>query len=98
MRRIWYSYIISLTTNIVAAYGFLFGASLVGFWQLVSVPSIMANLLNVKLGAVPQYIFGSLVHGQFFALCALGIMFFSLLSFGVRLRTPRFHLQHMQSV
>jgi hypothetical protein len=98
MRRVWYSYFLSLLSNTTAFYGFLFGASLVGFWQVASVPNIIQNLLDVKLGAVPQYIIQSLLHGQTVALIALGVMVFSILSFGFKLRTPNIHLHNMRSV
>ncbi|HMO78305.1 MAG TPA: hypothetical protein PKA42_01375 [Candidatus Paceibacterota bacterium] len=62
MVRVWYSYILSLFENRFAWVGILFGASVTLFTQLVSLADIFRNLLEVKLGLVPQYIWNVLVN------------------------------------
>ena len=62
MVRVWYSFILSLFENRFAWVGLLFGASATLFIELVSLPNILRNLLEVKLGSLPQYIWQVLVN------------------------------------
>jgi hypothetical protein len=68
MRRVWYIYGVSVVARPAFGLGFLFGASVIAFWRLVSVTSIILNLLNVRLGDVPQYTFISFEQADTFAL------------------------------
>lgn len=62
MIRVWYIFIISLLENRFAWVGLIFGASATLFIQLVSLTNILHNLLQVKLGLVPEYIWQVLVN------------------------------------
>lgn len=84
MRRVWYSYMVSLLANFSTLLGFIFGVSSFMFIKLVSVGDVVANLLSVEVGAVPEFIystFAQAVHnGEFLTLITLGLIIFSLLS------------------
>ena len=90
MRRVWYAYGLSTVLRPAAVQGFLFGASVIGFWKLVSVTSIIHNVLQVKLGELPLYVLQALLQAHVLALFAFGIMVFTVLSFGIRVTLPRY--------
>ena len=86
MRRVWYSYLLSLVVSRETLRGFVIGASAMALVELVSVSSIFHNLLAVRLGDVPIYVWQVFAHafsqGEFLTLAAVGLLVFSLLSFG----------------
>lgn len=92
MRRVWYSYSLSILFSRYLVHGLVLGISTVLFVQLVSVPHLVQNLLGVKVGGVPEYIWQTLEHavvqGEFMKLLTLGVIVFSLLTFRISLR-PR---------
>ena len=94
MRRVWYAYGISVLVSRAALQGFLFGASMIGFWKLVSVTSIINNVLSVRLGELPNYVVQALVQAHVLALITFGIMLFTALSFGIRVTLPRYDWTH----
>ncbi len=102
MRRVWYSYSLSILVSNAMARGFILGFSAVLFLELVSVPSVLANLLSVEVKAVPEYVWQSvlqsIVTGEVLQLIMLGIMFLSLLSFRFNLRSTLPKGQAMQHV
>ena len=87
MRRIWYSYLLTLVFSFATLRGFLLGASTVLLFSLVSVASIIRNFLTVKVGEVPNYLQEVFVlaflSGEFLTLASVGIFIFSLLSLGL---------------
>ncbi len=86
MRRVWYSYLLSLVISRETLRGFIVGTSAMVLVELVSVSSIFHNLLAVRLGDVPVYIWQvfaqAFSQGEFLTLAAVGLLVFSLLSFG----------------
>lgn len=94
MRRVWYAYSMSVVLSRSALWGFLFGASMIAFWKLVSVSSIISNVLAVRVGELPFYILKSLLQAEVLALLAFGIIVFTVLSVGIKFTLPvaaRFH-------
>lgn len=93
MRRVWYSYWLSILLSLATLLGVVFGTSTLLFIKLVSVTDIFNNLLQVQLGAVPDYVFNVFLHaisqGEFLTLISLGLIIFSLLSFRIYLAVPR---------
>lgn len=83
MRRVWYSYGLSVLVSRTTLRGFALGFSAVLFVKLVSVPSVFSNLLAVKVGSVPEYVWQSVVQsiqgGEILQLIMLGVVIFSLL-------------------
>jgi hypothetical protein len=60
MRRVWYAFTLSIVLRPALALGFLFGGSIIAFWKLVSISSIIENFLNVQVGQTPAFVFGAL--------------------------------------
>jgi FtsH-binding integral membrane protein len=85
MRRIWYSYLLSVTLSFAALRGFVLGVSAMLFVTLVSLPSIISNILAVPLGVLPDYVWTTITsafsNGEFLTLLTFGLIIFSLLSF-----------------
>ncbi|MBY0538537.1 hypothetical protein K2P47_04045 [Patescibacteria group bacterium] len=90
MRRVWYTYVLSVAIRPSTAWGIAFGASVIGFWRLVSITSIVQNFLNVPIGQVPTYVLQSMMQAEFLALIAFGIIVFTLLSVGLKVTLPVF--------
>ncbi len=90
MRRVWYAYVLSVAIRPSTAWGIAFGASVIGFWKLVSITSIVQNFLNVPIGQAPSYILQSMMQAEFLALMAFGIIVFTVLSVGVKVTLPVF--------
>jgi hypothetical protein len=97
MRRVWYSYALSVILSVVTLLGMVFGASTFLFLKLVSINDILNNLLEVKLGVVPIYVWQvflqAISQGEFLTLVSLGLIIFSLLSFKIYLTVPRREVQ-----
>ncbi len=55
MRRVWYSYFISLVSQGSFVHGFLLGGSVALFGRLTHVAAITDNLLQLPLSSVPSY-------------------------------------------
>lgn len=91
MRRVWYTYALSITLRQSTIWGLAFGASLIGFWKLVSITSIIQNFLNIPIGHTPQYIFQALLQAETLAVLAFGIIVFTVLSVGIKITIPVRH-------
>lgn len=93
MRRVWYSYAISLFESRFAWVGVFIGSSVTLFVQLVSVPNIILNLFEVKLGAVPQYVWSvvanAVIDGELLKVVSLLMICLSLLYLFALLRQTR---------
>lgn len=102
MRRVWYSYGLSVLVSKATVRGFALGFSAVLFVKLVSVPSVLSNLLAVEVGALPTYVWQvimqSIESGEILQLIMLGVVIFSLLSFRINLRPTMTERQEMQHV
>ncbi|MES2966838.1 MAG: hypothetical protein V4668_03550 [Patescibacteria group bacterium] len=90
MRRVWYTYMLSLILRESTVWGLAFGGSVIGFWKLVSITSIVQNFLNVPVGHVPMYVLNSLLQAETLALIAFGIIVFTVLSVGFKISLPVF--------
>ena len=64
MRRVWTTFVVSLVACPAWVFGFLFGASLIAFWKLVSVMSIISNVLNQRVVDAPAYAWHSVVQTE----------------------------------
>lgn len=88
MRRVYYSYALSITEHSMFWQGIVLGACVAAFGRLTHVASIFHNLSLVPLGGVPRFIEGSftqaLINGEFLTvLVVLGIVGLTI-SFVVR--------------
>lgn len=68
MRRVYYSYLISIGTHSMLWRGVFLGATAVLLAKWLHVASIFNNFLSVPVGAVPKYVANSFVnaatHGE----------------------------------
>lgn len=62
MRRIYYSYTVSIFTHAVFWQGMFLGAAALLLANWLHVASIFNNLLAVRVGAVPEYMYSSVVN------------------------------------
>ncbi len=74
MRRVWYTFALSLIVRPSFVAGFAFGASAIAFWRLVSITSIVENFLATEVGQIPHYIWGSLAQADTAALLAFMVL------------------------
>jgi hypothetical protein len=75
MRRVWYVFFLSLMLRPALALGVVFGASAIAFWQLVSISSIIENVLAVQVGQLPTYTVSALGQADTAALLAFSGLF-----------------------
>jgi hypothetical protein len=94
MRRVWYTYAVSLMLRQSTVWGLAFGASVIGFWKLVSITSIVQNFLNVPIGQAPTYVLQSMMQAEVLALIAFGIIVFTVLSVGIKITFPVVTREH----
>lgn len=68
MRRVYYSYLLSIITNAMFWQGMFLGVATLLLGQWLHVASIIHNMLAVPVGRVPQYVYGSVwgavSHGE----------------------------------
>ncbi|MDP2649951.1 MAG: hypothetical protein Q8P16_00085, partial [bacterium] len=62
----------------------------------VSIPNVLANMLNVKVGELAPYIFGVFLNTEIWTLFILGGLILTALSLRLCLRS--FHVRNMQAV
>ncbi len=74
MRRVWYAFTLSILLRPALVLGFLFGASVIAFWKLASITSIINNILNVRIGEVPSYVTNSLISADTASLIVFSII------------------------
>jgi hypothetical protein len=79
MRRVYYSYTVSLVTNPMFWHGLIFSVAGLILADWLHVASIISNFLSVPVGGVPNYIIGSigsaLAGGQVMAVLLLAIVY-----------------------
>lgn len=56
MRRVWYSYLLSILSRTAFVHGFVLGGSVAMFGRLTHVAAITDNLLRVPVSSIPEYI------------------------------------------
>lgn len=83
MRRIYYSYTLSIFEHSMFRQGILLGACIAAFGRLTHVASIFHNLSLVPLGSVPRFIENSFIYalsqGEFMTVLAvIGMAGFTL--------------------
>jgi hypothetical protein len=102
MRRVWYSFAIRRVFSLTTLKGFALAVSAGIFVQIVSVTSLVNNLLSVQVKAVPEYVWSTLVasatSGEFLKLITLGVIVFTLLSFRPRISAPAWRESEVQHI
>jgi hypothetical protein len=89
MRRVWYSYGISLVTHPFFIHGALLGGGAVLLRELVWLRRVLTSFLAVPVGDTPQWVFerfaNVVVEGEVLLLLTLGILTMTVLSLGGRI-------------
>lgn len=76
MRRVWYTFVLSIILRPALLLGAVFGGSAIAFWKLVSITSIIENTLRIELGHLPTFVSTALWQADTAALIAfLGLCF-----------------------
>lgn len=77
MRRVYYSYLISLIVHPMMWRGVFLGAAGMLLANWLHVASIINNFLSVPVGSVPKYLYGSVVgavnHGELLTVLTLAL-------------------------
>lgn len=89
MRRVYYSYAISLAVHSMLWRGVFLGAAAVLLADWLHVASIFNNFLSIPVGAVPHYVSSSFVHA---ATHGEAITVFLVLAAGTITLTCAYHL------
>ena len=78
MRRVYYSYTLSLLTSSALWQGVLLGACVAAFGRLTHVAAITKNVMATPFGSVPEYVFAtfarSLVNGELLTVLVVVLM------------------------
>ncbi len=89
MRRVWYSYGISIGTHPFFIHGVLLGGGLMLLRELVWIRRVIASFLAVPVGEAPGWIYERVAHaaldGNILLLLTLGVLTMTMLSLGNRL-------------
>jgi hypothetical protein len=74
IRRIWYAFLLTTFLRPATVFGLLFGGSAIAFWRLVSITSIVENLIAVGPRNIPNFIANALALADTAALLAFAIL------------------------
>ncbi len=89
MRRVYYAYTLQIFSHPAFPHGMALSMSVALLAQAVSIPAILANLSATPVGMVPTYLIYSSLKTETFVLLLLGAVVFTILSFGVTIKTVR---------
>lgn len=88
MRRVYYSYALSIVEHSMFWQGAVLGACIAAFGRLTHVAALIHNFLAVPIGATPKFVVssfvGALEHGEFITAVVVVMMAVLSLSFIVR--------------
>ena len=89
MRRVGYSYGLSVCTQPLFFHGILLGSGVMLLAELIWVQRVMTSFLETPIGDAPAWLWGRVSEavsaGEFFLLCLLGVVVMTALSAGTRL-------------
>lgn len=80
MRRVYYAFCLRLVSHPVSVHSGILMASFLVLSQAISIPSIWANIMEIKVGEVAGYLFKALVSTQFAVQILLSIMAAAVIS------------------
>lgn len=97
MRRIAYSFVLSIITNRTFLPGIFFGCSTAVLRELVFVSRVLESFLSSEVGQIPQTVVHILKGADAPSLLALGVMLASVFLFWrfLSIRTPRQYQYHI---
>jgi len=86
MRRVYYTYALSLAQHPAALHGALIGALSVALTFFVSIPNVIINILHIEVGQLVLYFYTSALTTEVWTLLIIGALFMSVLSLRVHSR------------
>lgn len=98
MRRVYYSFFLSIIASRAFVSGVLLAVGLYGVKVMVHVASFVENLQSIEFQNVGTFMFNAVTHTDVYTLLFVGLVIFSLLSFNFSiLKGARVH-ERMQTV
>lgn len=64
MRRVYYIFALKLVTHPVFSHSLLLGVSIFALSRVVSIPNILLNLMDVKVGELAEFFIGALLSTE----------------------------------
>jgi len=99
MKRVYYAYALRAVMHPVTIHGVGMLTMVVALTYFVSIPHVVTNLLDVRIGELGRYMYGTVAHTEVWTLVLLGGLIFSIFSLRVQLRASLFSKhQHTQVV
>lgn len=80
MRRVYYAFWLRKLKHPVVSHGAILVASYVLLAQVVSVPDVWRNLMEVEVGMAANYLFSALVNSEVTTWILLGLMSVTMVS------------------
>lgn len=74
MRRVYYAYSLRLLKHPVVTHGAILAVSYALLTQVVSVPDVWRNLMQVEVGMVASYLLSALMNSEVTTWVILGLM------------------------
>lgn len=89
MRRVYFAFALRLMKRPMVSHGLIFIVALIALTQAVSVPSVLANLMQVKVGETFSFFWNALMNTTSLTVVLVLILALTSLSFLVRLFRDR---------
>lgn len=74
MRRVYYVFALRLALHPIFFHSLLLGLSIFALSRVVSIPNVLLNLMNVKVGEIAQFFIGALLNTQAVTIIWLAII------------------------
>lgn len=78
MRRVYYAFFLRVGTHPLTLHLAVFALGIVALAQVVSIPNILANLMDVKVSEVAGYLFSALLNTEFITVAILSLIVLNL--------------------
>ena len=89
MRRVYYIFALRLILHPIFFHALLLGLSIFALSRVVSIPNVLSNLMNVKVGEVVEFFIGALLNTQ--AITIVWLTIITLISLSLLWRLTRGH-------
>ncbi len=94
MRRVYYAFLLRLLSHAVVAHAAVITLSFFTLSQMVSIPNVWANLMQVKVGEIVSFFLGALAGTQFVVILCLSLITVTIISLVARLfKSNRFQVE-----
>ena len=80
MRRVYYTFALRLALHPIFFHALLLGLSIFALSRVVSIPNILMNLMDVKVGELAQFFIGAFLYTEAITIVWVAIITFTSLS------------------